>query len=49
VDLKEAELSQKDRFRYIDFKEAYNYTNNTVLKYLYYFRNLTNLFDLEFF
>jgi len=33
----------------VDFREAYNLKGNAHLKMLYYFRNLQNLFDLEFF
>ena len=48
-DLKEAENSVKEKLRMVDFKEAYNLNGNLTMKYIYYFRNLQNLFDLEFF
>ena len=49
VDLKETDTSTKEKLRHVDFKEAYNLTGNLTMKYIYYFRNLQNLFDLEFF
>lgn len=39
----------KEKLRLVDFREAYNLKGNLTLKYVYYFRNLQNLFDLEFF
>lgn len=49
LDIKEADSASKDRLRLVDFREAFNLTGNLAVKYLFYFRNLQNLFDLEFF
>jgi hypothetical protein len=49
LDIKESDNQMKERLRLVDFKEAYNLKGNLVLKYLSYFRNFQNLFDLEFF
>lgn len=49
TDLKESKDTQKDRSRFVDFKQNYNYEGNIVVQYLYYLRQMSNLFDLEFF
>jgi hypothetical protein len=49
IDIKEADNVSKERLRLVDFREAYNLSGNLATKYLFYFRNLQNLFDLEFF
>lgn len=49
IDIKEADNAAKDRLRLVDFKEAYNLKGNLTMLQIFYFRNLQNLFDLEFF
>ena len=49
IDIKEADTAIKERLRFVDYREAFNVKGNLQMKMLYYFRNLQNLFDLEFF
>jgi hypothetical protein len=49
IDIKEVDSAAKDRLRLVDFRESYNLKGNTMMMQIYYFRNLQNLFDLEFF
>ena len=49
MDVKESREASRGRLRFVDFKESYNYESNVVVQYLYYMRQLSNLFDLEFF
>jgi hypothetical protein len=49
IDIKEVDSAAKDRLRLVDFRESYNLKGNTTMMQIYYFRNLHNLFDLEFF
>lgn len=49
IDIKEADNAAKDRLRLVDFKESYNLKGNLTMLQIFYFRNLQNLFDIEFF
>lgn len=49
MDIKDTEESVKRKGRYVDFKEAFHIQTYDPLKYLYYFKQFTNLFDIEFF
>ena len=45
LDLKETEAKE----RFVDFRESYHYETSMVTRYLMYFKQVSNLFDLEFF
>ena len=49
MDVKESREAARERGRYVDFKQSYDYSGNYVVQHLYYMRQLCNLFDLEFF
>jgi hypothetical protein len=49
IDLKEAEKNLEAKGRFVDFRHSYTIADTLVFKYLSYFRNLQNLFDLEYF
>lgn len=46
---KEIDAFIKEKGRIADFKQAYDYSKTQAGKYLNYFHNLQNLFDLQFF
>ena len=46
---KEIDAFIKEKGRITDFKQAYDYSKTQAGKYLNYFHNLQNLFDLQFF
>jgi hypothetical protein len=47
--LKEAETNLPIKGRFVDFRHAFTVDNQTVFKYLHYFRSMQNIFDLEYF
>lgn len=49
IDLKEAEKNQETKGRFVDFRHSFTIADTLIFKYLHYFRNLQNLFDLEYF
>ena len=49
ADLKEAEKNIEAKSRFVDFRHSFTIADTLVFKYLSYFRNLQNLFDLEYF
>lgn len=49
VDMASAEANAWHTLRIADFSQAYKYTGNKALQYLFYLRQFQNLFDLEFF
>jgi len=49
LSVSESEAQSVEKNRFIDFVEAYDYQKSKVVNYLMYFRQLQNLFDLEFF
>lgn len=49
MSIEEAEQSIAEFGRFVDYKEAPGVKKTLVYKYLYYFRQLGNLFDLEYF
>ena len=49
ADLKEAEKNIEAKGRFVDFRHSFTIADTMVFKYLSYFRNLQNLFDLEYF
>jgi hypothetical protein len=46
MNAKEIDSYIKEKGRIVDFKQAYDYTKTNTSKYLSYFHNLQNLFDL---
>jgi len=39
----------KERMRLVEFAEAYDYSDGKLLRFLRYWKSVTNIFDLEFF
>lgn len=49
IELKDAEKNIEAKGRFVDIRGAFTVADTLVFKYLGYFRNLQNLFDLEYF
>ncbi len=49
VDMKEAESNIDTKGRFVDYRGTFTIHDHFLYKYLFYFRQLQNLFDLEYF
>ena len=50
IDSKDVETIAKERLRLVEFAEAFDYEfSGKAFEYLMYFKNISNIYDLEFF
>ena len=49
VEMREAESNLETKGRFVDFRHSFTVGDTLIYKYLFYFRQLQNVFDLEYF